>query len=320
MLFRSVSQSRYLGRYSIRVYDEVIPNTYAIMDSSVNIKFASGTNYSSAINAVKAQANGGYFALLYNAGGDLIGTKAVVLGSYSGGNQNIGIETFAAWADVAEFRLVSYYYKEEEYNYCVSFPKVELMANPDCFRSQMTIWDNTKYPTGYTVTSREMVVHYPLNASGDPVANSVTTQNASITIGPNIWSGGYNVQSTVVVSYTGEDGLVVEQTYKGAIFPNVQCDPGLCCVNDCLSSVHNRYKEALANGGASQVSVWKEVLFQANIYISRYYLYMLCNQPENAIDVASELVSFLRSCGCNCDCNPCGTNEEPVEIQPFGIA
>jgi hypothetical protein len=314
-----VPKASYLLTYSIRVLDEIFNSKAGTMPANAAFLFTSATNYTAAIETLLTQATA-VKLYLYNSSAVKIGEVDVLTASYNGGLtiQTIGTSAFASFANVASARIVTFYEKESTYDYCVKFPDVKLAATPDCYRSQMTIRDNTQFSSEYSVLSRLITVQFPRDSSGNPVETTITSSAASLTIGPNIWTGGYEISLEMVVVHTGTDGLITTKTLVGYIYPNVECDPGLCCISDCLTSLHNKYQEALMKG-SSQTATYREILFNTTIYICRFQIYLNCQNTEMCSEVASELISYLRQNGCNCDCSPCGVDGEPTEIQPFGV-
>lgn len=314
-----VPKASYMFTYSIRVLDEIFNSKNGTMPSSTGFLFTSATNFTAAIETLLDDAND-VKLYLYNSGGTKIGEVEVLGASYNGGLtiQTIVTSVFSSFASVASARIVTFYEKESSYDYCVTFPALKLAATPDCYRSQMTIRDNTQFSSEFSASSRLITIQFPRDSSGNPVETTITSSAASVTIGPNIWTGGYEISLEMTVVHIGTDGLVTTKTLVGYIYPNVECDPGLCCISDCLTSLHNKYQEALMKG-SSQTASLREILFNTTIYICRFQVYLNCQNTEMCSEIASELIAYLRQNGCNCDCSPCGVDGEPTEIQPFGV-
>lgn len=313
----NVPQASYLFTYSIRVLDELFLQQVATMSNANTISFGSSVNYDIQISTILGQASAVKLQL-FNSGNVSLGEVVVTGSSFTPNVQSITLETFANFENVHYARIVTYYTRETSYNYCYTFPGVSLSVFPDCFRSQLTVVDNTVFSASYTIISRTLTVQFPKDLNGNPVSATVVTENASITVGPNIWTGGYTISSQINANYLQSDGLVVNKTIVGYLYPDVQCDPGLCCISPCLKSLQKKYQEAVTVG-SNQTGWLREVLFQAGIYINRYLIYMNCQDTGNATCVAAELIAYLNGQGCECDCKTCGTSSESVEIQPFGV-
>lgn len=230
--------------------------------------------------------------------------------------------SFANFANIAYIRIIgtNIYSTTKNYTY-VDCPTVtaKLNSSVDCYRSQMTVQDCTKYPFGSSFT-RNLVLMYPETISGQHVLPSVETTDASLTIGPNIWTGGYNIQLESVISTQQTDGLYVENTTTAALYPNVKCDSGLCALSSCIAKFRNKYLEALKNG-SQQLNELQTDNIVISSYLNGITLALDCSNSELAQALTSELANYMNtdssSEGCDCGCGSNETSSIPTEIFPL---
>jgi len=230
--------------------------------------------------------------------------------------------TLASFATIAYWRIegTNIYTTTNTYTY-TGCPEVvgSIQAPPDCYRSQMLVQDCTKYPAGSTL-ARTLTARYPNDINGNPVANPVTTSNASMTLGPNIWTGCYNITLSSIVNIAQEDGLLIENTVTAALYPNVQCDAGLCALSVCINKLLTKYLSALKIG-SSQLRALEIDNIVISAYLNCIRLSLDCNDTTKAATLTSQLSAYMNndaaSEGCDCGCSGVTSNDLPTEIFPL---
>lgn len=262
----------------------------------------------------------------------------VRVGFYTSGNVYLGttgtincndddLITFAAvaisaYATIAKIRIIGSNIYETTTLYtwtgCDTVtPK--LQATVDCYRSQLFIVDCTAYPAGITLT-RTLTAQYPTLADGSHVLPTESTNEASLTLGPNIWSGGYTIDLSSVVSYQQDDDLYVENTVTAQITPTVTCNNLLCALSTCITKFFNKYKAAIANGSRDTANLTVDVITIGG-YLDLININLQCEDSAKVSTLVSQLNTYMGedsvSEGCDCGCSDSTTNTTPTEIFPL---
>lgn len=312
----ALPESVYNFIYSIQVLDEILGSAKSCsMTNSTTLVFAS-TDVAAQLTALLTKANS-VKVKVYDSGSNLLGEVAASAFVYGGGNITITTAVLATFANADSFRIVTYYSKESSFNFCNTLPVVKIGVFADCLKAQITVTDNTVWPAGYGVTNHLITLQYPRDKSGTPVSASVDTDQYSLVVGPNIYSGGYTISAEADVNYTQDDGLVVSGAVEGFAYPNVQCDATLCCLKDCIAKIHTQYLLALEKGG--QAAMLGIQLLNINTYVMRYYLAVDCQATQEASNILTALKNYMQTsgtdCGCGCDDN--AADGEPTVITPL---
>lgn len=308
-------ESIYSVKYSIRVFDEVLGSSQAgSMPSSTSVVFPS-SNVAAQLNQLIADAE--QVAIAIYDGGLLLGIRNVTgQFSFGGGNISVAVEALASFASADSFSVVTYYTKTYTYNFCNTLPKVNIEAFADCLRAQITVNDKTVWPAGYNVSNHKIKLQFPNDIDGTPVAAAVETEDYSLLVGPNIYSGGYNIAVSADVLYTQDDGLVVEGAVIGNVYPNVQCDTTLCCVRECLDELHDKYLVAIQKGSNQTASLFQQI-FNIQIFLTRYQLAVDCQATYEASSILQQLKDYMSSCGTKCNCGCSEADGKPEVITPL---
>jgi hypothetical protein len=310
-------QSVYEFLYSIRVFDEVTNSRSCSMVNSTTIAIA-GTNIASSLNNLITDADKVAIAI-YDSGANLLGIRDVTSAFTFTTSNNVSVAALSTFANASTARIVTYYSQEQTFNFCDTLPKVNINVFSDCLKAQITVLDETVWPAGYSVSNHQITLQYPRNKAGAPVAATVQTNQYSLVVGPNIYSGGYTISITALIGYTQDDGLVVEGTIEGFAYPNVQCDTTWCCLKDCINALHEKYLESLRVGGTQYTGTLFQQLFNIQIYKTRYDLAVQCLDTVSASNILAALKEFMNNSGADCDCG-CGSgnsDQEPQVITPL---
>lgn len=253
---------------------------------------------------------------VYDSSDNLLGSAQIT--GTSGGN-TILCESLSYTGTVAKARIIgtNTYTTEQTYtwNGCDEItPK--LCVEVDCYYAQITVIDATKYPSYVDTLSRTMTIQYPRTSDGSPVAPPVTTSNASVTIGPNIWSGNWTSSLSSVLNWEQEDDLLVTQTLTDYVETNVTCDPGLCETFECINGFRKKLIAAIRNGAQNY-----QELFQQNVvinsYLGCYNIAVSCKLTSEATKILNELKDYLGRNNCSCGCGGSQNQGAPTEIFPL---
>jgi hypothetical protein len=310
-------QSIYNFIYSLRVFDEVVTSAaVGSMASVTSVSFAS-SNVAAQLNALIANSNQVAIAI-YDAGANLLGIRNVTgQFSFGSGSISVAVQSLSTFADADRFRIVTYYSKEYTFNFCNTFPDVCIEAFGDCLRAQVSVNDKTVWPANYNVSNHLIKLQYPRNKAGNPMAASVQTDQYSLVVGPNIYTGGYTISVSADVLYTQEDGLIVQGAVEGFVYPNIQCDTSWCCIRPCYDSILAKYTQALKVGSKDLYSLGIQVSVIMAYKLS-YDLAVECQDTVGASNVVATVKEFINSSGAGCDCGCSGqSNGEPELITPL---
>lgn len=310
----ALPQSIYGVNYSIQVLDEVQNQTSGTMGSATALSYSHSDN-TTLLNALRTNADSVYLRL-YNGvtvlGDRLVGSNF----TYNSGTISVTTASLASFASVTSFRIVTYYHKNLSFNFCNTLPTVSLCVTVDCLRAQISVVDQTVFLSGQGVSSHLITLRYPTNAAGTPVASPVTTDEYSMIVGPNIYSGGYNISVSALVSYTQSDGLVVSGTIVGYSYPNVECSPLWACLLPCLRQMLASYLAIQKKGGNN--TVIGEQMFVIGQYKMQWDIAIQNLDTVAATEIfnAAKLYIGENGADCKCECG-CGSSDgAPTLITP----
>ena len=208
------------------------------------------------------------------------------------------------------------------YDFCDITPSSDLCVTSDCFYATLTAQDSTPYPATVDVDSRALTINWPRLANGFPVEAAVTTGQASQTIGPNIYTGGYLVTLSTDISWTQTDTLLVSNTVQGRSDYTVTCDNDICQAFTCIQAYATQYQNAVSQG-ARNLSQLTAQNFQILIYCNLYNLAIECQQTSQAQQILTDLAAYMNDngitvSGCGCGCGgSSSTSTEPTLVTPL---
>jgi hypothetical protein len=310
--------------YKIKILNEVInsdADTSAPASATFSQLFYEGpaiVNFISKVNQVVTDAGGQFFIEFLNAGGTVLGISEVTGAELDDSDIAVTFDsvTIAAFATITKFRFTSYYTSVKTFPYCKQeWPCQKLAVTGDCIRAVLNVNDQTQYSATDTLV-RLINLNYPILANGNPVLPAVSTPNSSISVGPSIWTGAYSIALTSTLTRETEEGLVLNiilTTYDNYI---LNCDAGLCCMIDCISSLFSQYQLAVSNASA-KLPVLTGNMIIINTYIQLYSISIECGDTDKATQYLEQLQEYMNLIGCDCSCNDCGNSSEPTEVFPL---
>lgn len=254
----------------------------------------------------------------YDSGNSLLNQSNIV--SSTGSVITFNSVTEPSFANIAKIRIIGTNIYETTENYLFSgCPNVDVSLNVtvDCYRSQLTASDVTQYPANLTTLTRTLQIQYPLLSTGTPVETTATTSDASLTIGPNIWTGGYTITLESQMTYIQSDTLTVVETITKYANPNVQCDANLCKALECIESFRTKYMAAQKSGARNLAELAQQNI-NILLYCNSYQIAVQCQNTTLASQILSDLINYMGSGDCNCGCNDTSSDTtEPTEIFPL---
>ena len=210
----------------------------------------------------------------------------------------------------------------KNYDFCDITPQTNLCVTSDCFFATVTAQDSTLYPANMTIASRVLTINWPRLANGNPVDTAVVTSDASKTIGPNIFTGGYLVTLSTALTWTQTDGLLVSNTVQGRSDYVVDCSGNICSAFNCIKAYMVRYQQAVALG-SRELTQFTQQNFQILLYCNLYNIAIECQKTSDARDILIALgeymsVNGITVEGCDCGCSDSSTSStEPTLITPL---
>jgi len=310
--------------YKIKVLNEVIDSdasTTAPASATFSQLFYEGpaiVNFISKVNQVVTDAGGQFFIEFLNAGGTVLGISEVTGAELDGSDIAVTFDsvTIAAFATITEFRFTSYYTSVKTFPYCKQeWPCQKLAVTGDCIRAVLNVNDQTQYSATDTLV-RLINLNYPILANGNAVLPPVSTSNSSISVGPSIWTGGYAIALTSTLTRETEEGLVLNIILTAYDNYILNCDAGLCCMIDCISSLFSQYQLAVSNASA-KLPVLTGNMIIINTYVQLYSISIECGDTDKATQYLEQLQEYMNLIGCDCSCNDCGNSSEPTEVFPL---
>lgn len=255
----------------------------------------------------------------YNNSNNLLASTAIT--GHTDDTLSFDAVTLASYATITKIRILgtNIYTTTHAYSYS-GCPEIipRLQDIPDCYRSQMNITDCTVYPAGSTL-SRSLTARYPLK-NGVAVLPPETTSQPVLTLGPNIWTGGYTIDLVSIINVQQDDTLYIEQIIEDSKYPNVVCDAALCALTSCIGKFRSKLLEALRNGSRDL-----QALLTDNIVIGSYLdgieLATGCQDKEQATRLITGLSQYMGegalSDACSCGCSDASSQGPPTEIFPL---
>lgn len=215
---------------------------------------------------------------------------------------------------------------EESFTYGYAFvePVVDIGMESVCKTSILTVTDETEYAIeGETIDpetiTRSFVIRYPLSA-GDPpgsIAN-VESDQETVTIGPNVWTGNFDAYLETELSYIVEvwedDSPQVEiiTTVSGEETHAVECDECSCAFYACYNQINTRYLQAQVQDFA-EADRLARLRNDLSFYWNLYQMALNCDQDTGWI--CSKMQELAQSENCQCST---GSSSKSVEVIPWG--
>jgi hypothetical protein len=208
------------------------------------------------------------------------------------------------------------------YNFCDTTPISDLCVESDCFYATLTASDTTPYLATQTILDRVLTINYPRLANGEPVEVAVVTNEASQTVGPAIYTGGYLVTLSTLISWTQSDGLLVFNTVAARSDYTLSCDGSICNAFNCIKAYAVKYQQAVALG-SRDLAQFTQQNFQILIYCNLYNIAVECKNTSEARAILVALGEYMSAsgvtvAGCDCGCGQSSTNStEPTVVYPL---
>ncbi len=320
-----VINASYQFNYSIKVTDEVLQSntiTAPVVTPFSVIQLAGGFDQTDVdyINTILANASNTNVRMrFYDGSNGLLGEKSLtILSATDLGVVTIDLTDIAAYASITHMKIIadSFYTQEFTYSFCNKNTEGKICVTSNCLTSQLTVTDETVYPEGITVSSRDGLIQYPRTSLGVPVQPNVSFTDASKTIGPNIYTGNYTATIVTSFSYLQGDLIVSDQValYKEH---NVVCETNICEVSACISSLRSKYMTAVMQGSAHAAELFQQN-FNISLMVNDYFIALQCKDGEKVSAIITELSTYLeKSAGCSCGCG-CGEGQgAPTVINPL---
>ena len=274
------------------------------------------------IDEIQSLLDSGKTPTIIISGSGVIGTIATSQITAVSGDDIVIFNSVTA-ADFAEIDTIvinGEYSVSKEYLFsnCEVVSQLSLNTLVNCFTAQITVQDTTAYPSFVETLTRTLTLRYPRLADGSEVEAPVETSNASLTVGPYIWSGGYSVTLQSVMTWVQTDGLIISQTLVQQANPNVACDVSLCKAAKCIRTLSTKYLEAVKAGSRNLSDLFQQN-FTVLLLCNNYNLALTCQDTAAATEALAALTSYLNIITggeCNCGCTG-GTSTEPTRIYPL---
>jgi hypothetical protein len=210
----------------------------------------------------------------------------------------------------------------ENYSFCDITPISDLCVTSDCFYATLTAQDTTPYLASQTIVDRTLTINWPRLANGNPVESPVVTSDASQTIGPNLYTGGYLITLSTAITWTQTDGLIITNTVAARSDYTVNCEGSICSAFNCIKAYAVKYQQAVAVGGRL-LDQFTQQNFQILLYCNLYNIAVECQNTTEARAILVALgeymsISGVTVAGCDCGCGQSSANStEPTVIYPL---
>jgi hypothetical protein len=210
----------------------------------------------------------------------------------------------------------------ENYSFCDITPISDLCVTSDCFYATLTAQDTTPYLASQTIVDRILTINWPRLANGNAVESPVVTEDASQTIGPNLYTGGYLVTLSTDITWTQTDGLIVTNTVAARSDYTVNCEGSICSAFNCIKAYMVKYQQAVALG-SRDLAQFTQQNFQILLYCNLYNIAVECQDTAQARAILVALGEYMSIngvtvAGCDCGCGQSTTNStEPTVIYPL---
>lgn len=196
---------------------------------------------------------------------------------------------------------------EIDYAYTQPAPSIVMSAN--IFDAELTVSDETdpivENAGGDEITptsSRSMKVYYPKKSDGTEWASVVTTTNASVVIGPNIYSRVWQATIALTLQYkmeswTGGDPLlIINDVVEGAEKLDIRIPSSICQLYDSMVALQSKYNSMTYN--YQERERLRGYLCQIN---DNYRLYLIAQGcGEDYTTYCDNIQTILETLGIDC--------------------
>lgn len=195
---------------------------------------------------------------------------------------------------------------DKDYVHLYQRPTAVIVGSPVVSQSYMIVLDSTNYnvtvegqiysPTNTLTDDRVLAARWPI---GSEVTDS-TTGESSLQLGPNLWSGNYDLSLSTIVKYTlpAETNLTIEieDVVAGQNDSvSVYVDDCTQSVQDCLLTLTSNYEMAKCEN-LPEAQTMKKNIDDIMLYYDMYKM-----AKETGTDTAyscNKLMLLLQQCGC----------------------
>lgn len=210
------------------------------------------------------------------------------------------------------------------FNFDYVAPTASIDVESDCKYSKLTATDETTYaithdgesydPINDLDTDRDMTIRYPMSA-GDPPGSlsNVTGHTEETEVGPNIWTGNYDVYLYTDLTYEVElwsDGAgkaVIVDSISGETDHTVSCDECSCSYYTCIKQIDTRYQEARYED-LKEADRLARLRNDLTFYMQLYQSAKACD--KDTAWICSKIAELSRSENCECD-----TTQETTSVE-----
>lgn len=300
-------------RFTVNTVADVAADTFTVVTIPTNVGLAALINESIAAGVgMKATFNVGStsgYTILSATSTTLIFASTTISGAASG-------LTSAIVASTSNSEAI------ENYIFCDITPIADLCVESDCFYATLTASDTTPYLASQTILERFLTINFPRLANGNPIEGTVETSEASQTIGPNLYTGGYLVTLSTAITWTQTDGLIVTNTVAARSDYTVNCEGSICSAFNCIKAYMIKYQQAVAKGGR-ELANFTAQNFQILLYCNLYNIAIQCQDTAEARAILVALGEYMSTsgvtvAGCDCGCGQSSTNtNQPTVIYPL---
>lgn len=317
----TIRETSYNFTYSVKIENEQIGTSSADVaaDTFTTVTIPSNPTLAASINALIAAGVDcrARFNLGSTSGYAILSATAttIVIASTTISGAGAGLNAVTILSTSTSTSVTNY-------DFCDITPQTNLCVTSDCFFATVTAQDSTLYLANMTIASRALTINWPRLANGNPVDTAVVTSDASKTIGPNIYTGGYLVTLSTALTWTQTDGLLVSNTVQGRSDYVVDCSGNICSAFNCIKAYMVRYQQAVALG-SRELTQFTQQNFQILLYCNLYNIAIECQKTSEARDILVALgeymsVSGITVEGCDCGCTDSSTSStEPTLITPL---
>jgi len=211
-----------------------------------------------------------------------------------------------------------YYLTQKTYDYQFENPVIEINTTHSCKYSTLSILDATTYEVDDiepSTKTRTTTVEYPITSGESDVTSSVQ----KVTVGPNIYSGSYNLSISSILYFELEQWdtpywFNVYTTVVGEEAHEVICDNCASEVVNCVKNLKNKYDEAILSGNSVKIKEYTDLLFKITVNWMLYEMY-----ESNGYD-SSEFINNIKELSITSGCSCTSGDDSSTEIIPWASA
>jgi len=207
---------------------------------------------------------------------------------------------------------------QKTYDYQFENPIIEINATHSCKYSTLSVLDATTYEVDDVEPStktRTTTSEPPLTSGQSDVTGSTQT----LIIGPNIYSGSYNLSVSTKLYYELEQWdtpywFNVYTTVVGEEAHEVICDNCASEVVNCVKNLKDKYDEAILGGNSVKIKEYTDLLFKITVNWMLYEMY-----ESNGYD-SSEFINNIKELSSASGCSCTSGDDSSTEIIPWASA